>query len=236
MIPWADRLTFRHDQTRLRRDHDKYLALIAASTLLYQFQRKKITGDDGTERLVATLTDVELAGQLMTAGVAASATSLMPGTRQLLIALDAYVSEQAKALRRPRLQVRFKQRELRAALGVSDFSLRKHLARLVELEYVLAYRTGRGNEREYELVYEQRDGEGYTLGLATAQALSTGNYDYEGQPPGNYDPRIEHPHERNEPPSSTIRAPFEPPAGGTQVEIAGDLTPNDRAVVPETQE
>ncbi len=209
VIPWADRLTFRHDQTRLRRDHDKYLALIAASTLLYQFQRKKITGDDGTERLVATLTDVELAGQLMTAGATASTTSLMPGTRQLLIALDAYVSEQAAALRRPRLQVRFKQRELREALGVSDFTLRKHLARLVELEYVLAYRTGRGNEREYELVCEYRDGdEACNLGLMTAQELST----------GNYDDRIEHPHERNEPPSSMIRAPCEPPQNGTQVE------------------
>jgi hypothetical protein len=110
---------------------------------------------------------------------------------------------------------------------VSDFTLRKHLARLVELEYVLAYRTGRGNEREYELVCEYRDGdEACTLGLMTAQELAKGNDDH----------RIEHSHERNEPPSSMIRAPFEPPQNGTQVEHGQDVTPNHRAVVPETQE
>ena len=33
VIPWADKLTFRTDQTRYRRDHAKYLSLIAALTL-----------------------------------------------------------------------------------------------------------------------------------------------------------------------------------------------------------
>jgi hypothetical protein len=40
-IPWAERLKFRHDQTRMRRDHAKYLALIAAITLLHQHQRPR---------------------------------------------------------------------------------------------------------------------------------------------------------------------------------------------------
>ncbi len=43
------------------------------------------------------------------ADAAASTTSLMPGTRQLLIAPDAYVTEQAFTLGRSRLQVRFMQ-------------------------------------------------------------------------------------------------------------------------------
>ena len=42
IMPWADRLTFRHDQTRMRRDHAKYLSLIASITLLHQHQRKII--------------------------------------------------------------------------------------------------------------------------------------------------------------------------------------------------
>jgi hypothetical protein len=33
------------------------------------------------------------------------------------------------------------------------------LARLVELEYVLAYRSGNGNQREYQLLYEGQDDE-----------------------------------------------------------------------------
>ena len=43
VIPWADQLTFRSDQTRYRRDHAKYLALIAASALLHQYQRPRTT-------------------------------------------------------------------------------------------------------------------------------------------------------------------------------------------------
>ena len=80
-------------------------------------------------------------------------------TRQLLVLLDDYVEERRRS-RPTAARVRFKQREVRDALGWSDFTLRKHLARLIELEYVLAYRTGRGNEREYELLCEHRDGDG----------------------------------------------------------------------------
>jgi len=42
IIPWADKLTFRSDQTRMRRDHVKYLSLIASLTLLHQHQRQKL--------------------------------------------------------------------------------------------------------------------------------------------------------------------------------------------------
>jgi hypothetical protein len=37
--PFADRLTFLDDRTRTRRDHEKYLTLIDAITLLHQHQR-----------------------------------------------------------------------------------------------------------------------------------------------------------------------------------------------------
>jgi len=41
VIPWAEQLTFRDDQTWMRREHAKYLALIAASALLHQYQRPR---------------------------------------------------------------------------------------------------------------------------------------------------------------------------------------------------
>ena len=49
IMPWANQLTFRHDQTRMRRDNAKYLSLIASITLLHQHQRKVI--DLGSARL-----------------------------------------------------------------------------------------------------------------------------------------------------------------------------------------
>ena len=39
LIPWANQFTFRRDQTRMRRDYEKYLSLIATITLLHQYQR-----------------------------------------------------------------------------------------------------------------------------------------------------------------------------------------------------
>ena len=50
IMPWADRLTFRHDQTRMRRDHAKYLSLIASITLLHQHQRPIVEINTSTQR------------------------------------------------------------------------------------------------------------------------------------------------------------------------------------------
>jgi len=63
-------------------------------------------------------------------------------------------SDQAQQQDVPPAAVRFTQRQLRESLQRSDRSLRRQLSRLVQLEYVLCYRTGRGNQREYQLLYE----------------------------------------------------------------------------------
>jgi len=195
----------------MRRDHTKYLALIALITLLHQYQRKTVTGADGKQRLIATLEDIELAGRLASQAMGQSLDSLLPQTRQLLVLLDDYVDQRCLASGVPRSQLRLTQRELRETLSWSDFTLRKHLKRLVELEYVLVHRTGRGNGREYELLYDGqgRGGQGRTgtpflLGIIDAAKLR--------REPQNkqYDNQNEHFWEGNEPQKCPLRAPFEP--------------------------
>ena len=66
MIPFAEQLTFRTDQVRYRRDHAKYLSLIATIALLHQYQRQRITRR-GEACVVATLDDARLANQLAAA-------------------------------------------------------------------------------------------------------------------------------------------------------------------------
>jgi DNA primase len=152
-IPWADKLTFRTDQTRYRRDHAKYLSLIAALTLLHQYQRQETTRmrDGVSERcVVATLEDLELANELASATLAPRLDALLPQTRQLLDQLRAYVTERAAQEQVPCHELRFSQRQLRAALGWQDRTLRRQLARLVELEYLVVYRTGCGNQKVYQ--------------------------------------------------------------------------------------
>ena len=94
VIPWAEQLTFRTDQTRYRRDHAKYLSLIASVTLLHQYQRQQTerVRDGVAERcVIATLADLEVANQLASAVLAPRVESLLPQTRQLLEHLSAYV-------------------------------------------------------------------------------------------------------------------------------------------------
>ncbi|OHB80293.1 MAG: hypothetical protein A2W31_14290 [Planctomycetes bacterium RBG_16_64_10] len=101
----------------------------------------------------------------------------MAQTGQPLALLREYVGWRCQQEGRSRLAVRLGQRELREALGWGDFQLRRHLARLVELEYVLVHRTGRGNQREYELLYDGqgRSGEPFVLGLADVAQLREAN-------------------------------------------------------------
>lgn len=161
VIPWTDKLTFRSDQTRMRRDHVKYLSLIASLTLLHQFQREQ---QDGC--VIATKEDVEVANNLANEALGKSLGSLMPQTRQLLLLLDEYVPKSKRS------EVRFTQRELRERFGWGDFQLRRHLQRLVELEYVIKHKAKR-NQKEYELLYqgEGQDGQPFLLGLVDAAKL-----------------------------------------------------------------
>jgi len=150
VIPFAEQLTFRTDRIRYRRDHAKYLALIASITLLHQYQRRRTT-QGGQPCVVATPADARLANQLAAATFGLRVDELLPPTQQLLDELARYVAQRQKV---PPQAVRFTQRQLREALGCRDRSLRRQLARLVELEYVLSYRTGRGNQRAYQLLYD----------------------------------------------------------------------------------
>ena len=174
-MPWVERLTFRHDQTRLRRDHAKYLSLIAAIALLHQHQRTLIPQDDGSLAVEAAVEDVALANRLMGEVMGQSLDDLLPQTRQLLVLIDDWVKQEARRQRLDRKLVRFGQRQLRESLGWSDFQLRYHLARLVELEYVLVFRSGAGNSKLYQLLYDGqgRNGKRFVLGLADPASLKS---------------------------------------------------------------
>ena len=102
-----------------------------------------------------------------------SLDDLLPQTRQLLVLIDNLVNQQSRESKLSRNLVRFTQRQLREAFGWSDRQVRHHLNRLIQLEYALAHRTGHGNAKEYELLYDGqgREGEPFLLGLADPSKL-----------------------------------------------------------------
>jgi hypothetical protein len=152
IIPDVDQMTFRHDQPRMRRDHAKFLTLIASVTLLHQYQRTKQEGADGKIRLVATKEDVDVATHLIRQVLDDCLADLLPRTRELLRLIATLVDERREA---GGIEPCFTQRQLRETFGWGDFAIRRHLARLVELEWVQVSR-GTGNQRRYQLV-DDRD-------------------------------------------------------------------------------
>jgi len=68
---------------------------------------------------------------------------------------------------------RFSRKQLRDAIGWGDTQLKIHLARLVELEYLVAHNSGKGKTYHYELCYagEGKDGDRFLMHLIRIENL-----------------------------------------------------------------
>jgi DNA primase len=169
--PFARELTFLDHATRTRRDHMKYLTLIRTIALVHQHQRPvRVVEHRGQrlEYLEVTRDDVELANRVCHEVFGKSLDELPPQTRALLAQVDALVRAACERLSVARADYRFTRREVREATGLGNTQLKVHLARLVELEYVLVHRGKQGQGYVYELAYDGRGKDGGTFlpGLA----------------------------------------------------------------------
>ena len=154
--PHARSLAFADGTVRTRRDHVKYLTLIAAITLLHQHQRPVKTATRGgqTIRYVETTqAHIALADRLAAGVLGQSLDELPPGTRRLLDAVTGYVSQRSRAEGTDPGLIRFTRRQLREALSFGDTQLKVHLARLADYELIIPHRTGAGGF-SYELAWQ----------------------------------------------------------------------------------
>jgi DNA primase len=175
--PYAPRLTFLDDRTRTRRDHMKYLTLIRAIALLHQHQREVKTVEHRGKvvpYVEATLEDIALANRLAHRVLGRSLDELAPQTRQLLMLLDRMVSEGCEREHATRRDFRFSRRAVREYTRWSLTQVHVQMSRLLEYEYVIQHRGGRGQSFEYELVYngEGQSGEPFLTGLIDVEALA----------------------------------------------------------------
>ena len=128
VIAQLGNLDFADHTTASRRDHDKYLSLIAASALLHQFQRvKKTLQVDGRilSYIEASLDDIALADRLAAGVLVRDVSELPPQTASLLCRLAQWAGSAP-----------FTRRSARESLCLGDTQLKVHLARLVDLEYI----------------------------------------------------------------------------------------------------
>jgi energy-coupling factor transporter ATP-binding protein EcfA2 len=210
--PYAERLTFSDAQTRMRRDFPKYLALIKAIALLHQHQRQLGTttvGGEAVEYIEVQAEDIEQANALCHDILGQSLDELPPQARRLLTQLDQMAAQGCQAKGVDRRAYRFGRREVRSQTGWSDFQVRTHLARLVQMELVVVHHGGRGQLFEYELLWDGQEPDGrHMLGLIDLKALAACTT--AGSRGGEA---------RFEPPSSPHRGAIEP---GSRVGRNGD--------------
>lgn len=174
--PFASQLTFLDAKTRTRRDHEKYLSLIEAVTLLHQYQREKgesiINGKAQTHLLVSP-EDIEIANKLAGEVLGRTLDELPPQTSKLLILTEKMVKSACVKKGIMQKDFRFTRRDVREYTHWGNTQLRIHLKRLEEMEYILAYRGARGQSYEYELLYDGNgmNGESFLMGLLDVDKL-----------------------------------------------------------------
>jgi hypothetical protein len=176
MNPFADQLTFLDDKTRTRRDHEKYLTLIDSIALLHQHQREiktKIFDGESFDYVEVTLEDIKMANELAHEVLGRSLDELPPQTRNLLDQIHAWVMRCCEAENITRNDYYFSRKALRDAMGWGDTQLKVHLARLVEMEYLLAFNAGKGRSYHYELLYagEGKNHQRFLMNLIEVEKL-----------------------------------------------------------------
>lgn len=150
--PYAEHLTFLSHQTRTRRDHQKYLALIRSIAFLHQYQRD-VKSDNGLEYIEVTLDDIAIANQLAHEVLGRTLDELPPQTRKLLSLVTEYVKTECEQQGIEQSDFRFSRRDIRAFTGWSDNQLKVHCRRLEDLEYLINHRGGRGQLIQYGLLF-----------------------------------------------------------------------------------
>ncbi len=193
MNPYAHHLTFLDDRTRTRRDHEKYLTLIDVIALLHQHQRSIHTsaGEQPLRYIEVMLEDIQLANTLAHEVLGRTLDELPPQTRRLLTLMVEMVAEQCTAQQIKQSDYRFSRRAVREHTRWGDTQLKIHMGRLVELEYVLVHRGGRGQSFEYELLYDgTSDDARHLSGLIDIEVLRTAQmHNYDGERSGVSDDR-----------------------------------------------
>lgn len=177
--PYAQHLKFLSDKTRTRRDHQKYLTLIRSIALLHQYQREVKTetrGGKSVEYIEVTLSDIEQANAIAHEVLGRTLDELPPQTRRLLKSLTELVNSECQTRQLEQSDYRFKRKVLMDRLGWTYEQVRVHLQRLIDHEYVLIHKGGRGQSFEYELLYngEGEDSQPFLMGLINAASLRKG--------------------------------------------------------------
>ena len=154
---FAPLLDFPTALMRSRRDHERFLDLIDTVCFLRQYQKKE-EQQDGVRFIRCDVTDYEIAYAIMVNGVLGSTLEELPKGAQLLYEqVRNWVRNEAKQRKLKTHELRFTQRQIREATGLSHTWVQAMLRLLVDYEYVELVHGGGARSKAY---YALRKDEG----------------------------------------------------------------------------
>lgn len=155
--PFARELTFPTQPLEMRREHEKYLSLIDALTLMRQYQRNRgkcVHGGREVEYVEVDVLDIEDANALMTEILGTKAEELARPSRDLLSLVKKMAEDKARELEIEPAEYRFNRRDIREYTGWSDNQIKAHIGQLEDLQYLIVGKGERGRMYRYELALD----------------------------------------------------------------------------------
>ena len=140
---------------RSRRDHDRFMDLIATVAFLRQYQKEEKEAD-GVAYIECDITDLKLAVNIIKDILPATLTNFPKSAITLYGELRKVITEKAKDEELLATEVSISQRELREKTGLDQMFVKRNLKTLIDFEYLIcAGSKSRGSRNTYRLISDE---------------------------------------------------------------------------------
>ena len=153
--PFAELLSFPTSLMRTRRDHERFLDLIASVCLLRQFQKEE-REEDGLRFIECDIVDYRLAYRVLSSALPSTLGGIPESARAVYEAARALLKTKAEEAGLKVTEVSASQREVRERSGLSQMAVKRGFHLLLEYEYlVVGGLKVRGSRRAYRLLCDE---------------------------------------------------------------------------------
>ena len=151
VIPYAELLKFPAQWLRTRRDNERFLSLVEIVTFLHQYQRPVKTSPDGVEHVEATPDDYAIAYDLAKTVFAQTLQDVGKPAKDLFDQIRVMVERETQKQRITAKDYWFTRRTIREHTKLPDYTIKRVIRELEELEYLDVRRSVQGGSFRYRL-------------------------------------------------------------------------------------
>lgn len=170
-IPCLDRLSFPAGWMRTRRDHQRFLSLIAVVALLHQYQRDIETTPSGEAYIEATMDDYRSAYEIGIHIMGYTLSHLQKDTQDLLDELTELAERGSKENGIQPDEFAFSRRDIRERTNWPDKKIYRCMGDLIDMEYVRIACGRQGKMYLYKLNEDRKIKRDPSAGITTPEEL-----------------------------------------------------------------